>query len=108
MSSSTCPAAATGPPVTTPDGAARRGFARPTVLDGLRGLAAVVGPAEALRLWSASAVAAQAHGQDLTVEQHVRLLGHLAEAAPTAAVRGAAVSQLTRLRAHAVLARTDR
>lgn len=90
------------------DGAALRGFTRPTVVDGLRLLAGVVGPVEALRLWSEASVATGVHGQDVPVEDHVRLVQHLHAHAPTAAVRAAAVSHLTRLRAHAVLARADR
>lgn len=101
------PRARTGFP-TPLDGAARRGFVRPTVLEGLRALAAVVGPSEALRLWSESALATGAHGQDLTPGQHQGLLEHLVATAPSPSARAAAISHLTRLRAHAVLVGTDR
>ena len=90
------------------DGAALRDFPQPTVVDGLRGLAAVVGAPEALRLWSEAALATGVHGLEVHWEDQVRLVEHLCAAAPTAPARAAAVSHLTRMRAHAVLARTDR
>lgn len=103
------PAAVTAPlPVGPRDGATLRGFARPTVVDGLRLLAGVVGPAEALRLWSEASLATGVHGQDVPLEAHVRLVQHLHVHAPTPGARAAAVSHLTRLRAHAVLATADR
>lgn len=91
-----------------PDGAARRGFAAPTVLDALHALASVVGAAAALELWSRAAAAAQVHGVDLPVDEHVRVVEHLVRLAEAPAARAAAVSHLTRLRAHRVLSGADR
>ena len=89
------------------NGADLRDFAQPTVVDGLRALAAVVGAPEALRLWSQAALVTGVHGQDVSLDDHVRLVQHLGATAPTAPARAAAVSHLTRLRAHAVLRRAE-
>ena len=91
-----------------PDGAARRGFAAPTVLDGLRSLAAVVGAAPALELWSRASAQAGVHGVELAVDDHVRVAELLVQLADGAPARAAAVSHLTRLRAHRVLSGADR
>lgn len=91
-----------------PDGAVRRGFATPTVLDALRSLSSVVGAADALRLWSRAAAEAGVHGVDLPVDQQVRVVEHLVGLADLPGSRAAAISHLTRLRAHRVLSGADR
>lgn len=88
------------------NGAALRGFDAPTPLDALQSLARVAGPAEALSLWAAASEAADVHGMVLDSGEHVRLVEHLVGSAKGAA-RAAAISHLTRLRAHRILAAAD-
>jgi hypothetical protein len=87
-------------------GASVRGFSCPTVLDGLRELAAVVGPDEALAAWSVACTENGVHGVDLPAASHLQVATWLSVHAPAPAVRAVARSITTRLRAYDVLTRT--
>jgi hypothetical protein len=80
-----------------------RGFARPTVLDGLRELAAVIGPQEALAQWSRAAQATGSHGMQLDAAAHERAALWLAGHTASLPARAVAHSVVARIRAHRVL-----
>ena len=77
---------------------------RPSVLQGLRELAAVVGSTLALSAWAEAAAATGVHGLDLDEDEHLRLLSWLGDNAASLPVRAVARSLSAQLRAHRVLA----
>ena len=87
------------------DGAGLRGLQRPTVVEWLQEIAAVVGPQQALHAWTSAAVATGHHGMALDVAQMEQTGQWLVEHAREAPLRMAARSCLVRLRTYRVLAK---
>ncbi len=103
-SSVVAPCSPARPADALPNGAQQRGLTCPTVLEGLRELAAVVGPGRALEQWALAAAATDLHGLLLTPDEHATVLHWLADRSPHLPVRAVARSVLARLRAYRVLA----
>ena len=85
-------------------GAGPHGLQRPTVVEWLQQIAAVVGPERALQAWLPAAVATGNHGMSLAPDEMERTGQWLVEHTSDAPLRMAVRSCLVRLRIHRVLA----